>query len=148
MDRATGARQAKANLTVAKARVANCQHWRSKGIAITVGSGVTRKRIVSRWQKCNGKSDKSKGASSLEEAELSGLEDSSVGGFDCCSKGHQHDDWKEDNCRKVTFTLDSGAAVSAAPKSLGDDNPMQIEQRARQPRENPCKTKDFECYRL
>ena len=31
-------------------------------------------------------------------------------------------------CRKVTFTLDSGAAVSVAPKSLGDDYPMQIEE--------------------
>ena len=28
----------------------------------------------------------------------------------------------------MTFTLDSGAAVSAAPKSLGDDCPMQIEE--------------------
>ena len=28
----------------------------------------------------------------------------------------------------MTFTLDSGAAVSAAPKSLGDDYPMQIEE--------------------
>ena len=28
----------------------------------------------------------------------------------------------------MTFTLDSGAAVSVAPKSLGDDNPMQIEE--------------------
>ena len=28
----------------------------------------------------------------------------------------------------MTFTLDSGAAVSAAPKSLGYDYPMQIEQ--------------------
>ena len=27
----------------------------------------------------------------------------------------------------MTFTLDTGAAVSAAPKSLGDDYPMQIE---------------------
>ena len=28
----------------------------------------------------------------------------------------------------MTFTLDSGAAVSVAPKSLGDDYPMQIEE--------------------
>ena len=28
----------------------------------------------------------------------------------------------------MTFTLDSGAAVSAAPKSLGGDYPMQIEE--------------------
>ena len=28
----------------------------------------------------------------------------------------------------MTFTLDSGASVSAAPKSLGDDYPMQFEE--------------------
>ena len=28
----------------------------------------------------------------------------------------------------MTFTLDSGAAVSVAPKSLGDDYPMKIEE--------------------
>ena len=28
----------------------------------------------------------------------------------------------------MTFTLDSGAAVSSAPKSLGDDYPMLLEE--------------------
>ena len=32
------------------------------------------------------------------------------------------------NCRKVTFALDSGAAMSAAPKSLVEVYPMQIEE--------------------
>ena len=48
--------------------------------------------------------------------------------FVLCSFGNHCDDWKWNNCRKVTFTLDSGAAVSAAPKSHGDDYPMQIEE--------------------
>ena len=38
------------------------------------------------------------------------------------------DGWKWNDCRKVTITLDSGAAVSVAPKSLGDDYPMVIEE--------------------
>ena len=32
------------------------------------------------------------------------------------------------NCRTVTFILDSGAAVSAAPESLVDGHPTQIEE--------------------
>ena len=46
--------QAKGKLMMAKerAKVASGKHARhSKGIAITVGNGVTWKRIVSRWQK-------------------------------------------------------------------------------------------------
>ena len=58
-------------------------------------------RIVSRKKK-KGKGGKSKGASSL--------------------------DWKWNICRTVTFPLDSDAAVSAAPESLGDDHPMKIEK--------------------
>ena len=45
-----------------------------------------------------------------------------------CSFENPGDDRMWNNCRKVTFTLDSGAAVSAAPKSLGDDYPMQVEE--------------------
>ena len=71
---------------------------------------------------------KGKSASSLDESEKDGSEDTSVGGFGLCSFRIHCDDWKWRNCRKVTFTLDSGAAVSAAPKSLGDDYPMQIEE--------------------
>ena len=57
-----------------------------------------------------------------------GPENTPVGGFGLCSFRNHCDDWKWNNCRKVTFTLDSGAAVSAAAKSLGDDYPMQIEE--------------------
>ena len=44
-----------------------------------------------------------------------------------CARLEQCDDWKRNNHRKVTFTLDSGTAVSAAPKSFGDDYPIQID---------------------
>ena len=79
--------------------------------------------IKSKSKYCKGKS-----ASSLDESEKNGPENTSVGGFCLCSFRNHRDDWKWKNCRKVTFTLDSGAAVSAAPKSLGDDYPMQIEE--------------------
>ena len=78
--------------------------------------------------KSKSKYGKGTSASSLDESEKSGSEDTSVGGFGLCSFRNHRDDWKWKNCRKVTFTLDSGAAVSAAPKSLGDDYPMQIEE--------------------
>ena len=45
-----------------------------------------------------------------------------------CSFGNQCGDLKWNTCHEVTFNLDSGAAVSAAPTSLGDDCPMQIEE--------------------
>ena len=78
--------------------------------------------------KSKGKFGKGRSASSLDESEKNGSEDTSVGGFGLCSFRNHCDDWKWKICRKVTFTLDSGAAVSAAPKSLGDDYPMQIEE--------------------
>ena len=71
---------------------------------------------------------KGKSAGSLDESEENGPENTSVGGFGLCSFRNHCDDWKWINCRKVTFTLDSGATVSAAPKSLGDDYPMQTEE--------------------
>ena len=74
------------------------------------------------------KCGKGKSASSLDESEKNGPENTSVGGFGLCSFRNHCDDWKWKNCRKATFTLDSGAAVSAAPKSLGGDYPMQIEE--------------------
>ena len=71
---------------------------------------------------------KGKSAGSLHESETSVPENTSVGGFGLCSFGNsQYDEWKWNDCRKVTFTLDSGAAVSVAPKSLGDDYPMVVE---------------------
>ena len=97
-----------------------------------------------------GKSSKGKSAGSFDESEKNGPENTSVGGFGLCPFRKHCDDWKWNNCRRVTFTLNSGAAVSAAPKPLGDDYPMQIEE----PRSYKtatvllCKTKDFECCRL
>ena len=86
---------------------------------------VTWKKIAS---KSKVKGGKGKSASSLDESEANRPENASVGRFDLCSFGNQCDDWKWNNCLKVTFTLDSGAVVSAALESLGDDNPMQIEE--------------------
>ena len=54
MDRARKASQAKAKMMMAKekAKVASGKHAKHlMGIAITVGNGVTWKRIASRWQK-------------------------------------------------------------------------------------------------
>ena len=50
-------------------------------------------------------------AGSFDDSETRGPENTSVGGFGLCSFGNQCGDWKWNNCcRKVTFTLDSGAA--------------------------------------
>ena len=80
------------------------------------------------FTKSKSKGGKGKSAGSLDESEEHGPENTSVGGFSLCSFRNHCVDWKWNNCRKVTFSLDSGAAVSAAPKSLGDDYPMQIEE--------------------
>ena len=128
-DRARNASQAKAKLMMAKdkAKVASCKHAKHlMGTAITVGNGDTWKKDC--FIKSKSKRDKGKSASSLDESEKNGSENTSVGGFSLCSFRNHCDDWKWKNCRKVTFPLDSGAAVSAAPKSLGDDYPMQIEE--------------------
>ena len=91
--------------------------------AINVGNGDTWKRIVSPNPRAS-KGGKGKSAGSLDESEKNGPENTSVGGFGLCSFRNHCDDWKWNNCRKVTFTLGS----AAAPKSLGDDFPMQIEE--------------------
>ena len=80
------------------------------------------------FTKSKSKGGKGKSAGSLDESEEHGPENTSVGGFSLCSFRNHCVDWKWNNCRKVTFSLDSGAAVSAASKSLGDDYPMQIEE--------------------
>ena len=52
---------------------------------------------------------------------------------------------------KVTFTLDGGAAMSVAPKSLGKMiTRWQLKNRdcTKQRLENPYKMKDVEYYRL
>ena len=80
------------------------------------------------FTKAKAKGGKGKCAGSLDESEASGPENTSFGGFGLCTSGNQCDDRKWNNYRKVTFTLDSGAAVSVAPKSVGNDYPMQIEE--------------------
>ena len=107
--------------------MASGKHVRhSRGII--AGNGVTWKKTLHVWQNPRAKVAKGKSAGSPEEADSSGPENASVGGFGLCSFENPCGDWKWNNCRKVTFTLDSGAAVSAAPKSRGDDYPMQIEE--------------------
>ena len=121
-DSARKASQAKAKLMMAKekAKVASGKHAKH-----LMEWGHTEKNCLIKFKsKCG----KGKSASSFDESEKNGSEDTSVGGFGLCSCRNHCDDWKSTNCRKVTFTLDSGAAVSAAPKSLGDDYPMQIEE--------------------
>ena len=63
------------------------------------------------------KGGKGKSAGSLDESEASGPENTSVGGFGLCSFGNQCST-SGNNYRIATFTLDIGAAVSAARKSL------------------------------
>ena len=78
--------------------------------------------------KREGKGGNNQGSRNLHEAKASNPEDASVGGFGRCSFGSQCDDWNWNKCRTVTVTLDSGAAASAAPKSLGDDYTMKTEE--------------------
>ena len=92
-----------------------------EGYCITVGNGFTLARS-------KGKGGKGKSAGSLDESETSGPENTSADGFGLCSFKSPCGDWKWNNLFEVTFTLDSGAAVSAAPKSLGYDYPMQVEE--------------------
>ena len=128
-DRARKASQAKAKMMMVKekAKVASGKHAKHLvGTAITVGSGHTWKRIVSPNPRA--RVAKAKVQAVLMNPRKMDQENSSVGGFGLCSCRNDCDDWKWNNCRKVTFALDSGAAVSAAPKSLGDDYPMQIEE--------------------
>ena len=116
-DGARKASQAKGKLMMAKekAKVASGKHARHvKGIAITVGNGVTWKKDC--FAKAKAKGGEGKSAGSLDESEASGPEITSVGGCGLCSFGNQCDDWKWNNNRKATFTWDSGAPVSVAPK--------------------------------
>ena len=88
---------------------------------------------------------KGKSAGSLDESEASVPENTSVGGFGLCSFGNsQYDEWKWNGCRKATFTLDSGAAVSVAPPD--GNRRTEIVQNDDWRIRN--KMKDFECYRL
>ena len=78
--------------------------------------------------KTKGRGGKGIGAGSLDESQASDTKNASFGGFCLWSFGNLCDDGKWNNCRKVTFTLGTGAAVSAAASSLGDDYPMQMEE--------------------
>ena len=107
-------------------------------IPIFVGNGDIWKRTVSKIQEQVWQRQK-KSASSLDESEKNGSEDTSVGGFGLCSFRNHCDDWKWNNCLKVTSTLDSGVVVSVVPTSLGDVYVMQIEE--------PISYKTFFCAR-
>ena len=127
-DRARKASQTKAKMMMAKekAKVASGKH--AKHLRYCNHSWKWGHMEKDCFTKSKSKGDKGKSAGSLDESEENGPENTSVGGFGLCSFRNHCDDWKWNNCRKVTFTLYSGAAVSAAPKSLGDDYPMQIEE--------------------
>ena len=107
--------------------VASGKHARHlTGTAITVGNGDTWKRIVSPNPRPRVvKAKVLAGSMNPRKMDQKTLQLTDL----VCSRLETIcDDWKWNNCRKVTFTLDSGAAVSAAPKSLGDDYPMKIEE--------------------
>ena len=109
-----------------KAKVASGKHAKHlMGTAITVGNGDTWKRIVSPNPRARaGKAKVQAVLMNLRKLDQRTLQLADL----VCAHFEIFDDWKWNNCRKVTFTLDSGAAVSAAPKSLGDDYPVQIEE--------------------
>ena len=84
---------------MAKEKLASGKHARHLNVtAITVGNGVTWKRIAS---KSKVKGGKGKSASSLDESDGRGPENTSVGGHGLCSFGNQCGDWEWTNCRKV-----------------------------------------------
>ena len=111
----------------AKAKVTSGKHARHlKGIAIKFGSGVTWRRIVSQKPRPRVKAKvwaismnlKQVDQKTFQLADLICARLETVIMLTGCGTIY----------RKVTFTFDSGAAVSVAPESLGDDDPMQIEE--------------------
>ena len=128
-DRARKASQAKAKLMMSKQK-AKGGKWQARKACDGYCNHCWKWGHIEKdcFTRSKSKGGKGKSAGSLDESEKNGPENTSVGGFGLCSFRNHCDDWKWNNCRKVTFTLDSGAAVSAAPKSLGDDYPMQIEE--------------------
>ena len=111
---------------VREAEVANCKHsMHLKGTAITVGSGDTGKGLfhvgkkqMQGWQRQRCQhfwKPRQAVRTTLQLVDLVSV-----------SLENQDGDWKW-NC-KGTFALDSGAAVSAAPKPLGDNYPVKIEE--------------------
>ena len=108
--------------------MAKDQHAKhSKGMAITAGIGVTWRRIASFWRspRAQVKARVQAVSKKLRRVDQKTLQ---LVDLACAHSKTPGDGWRWNNCRKVTFTLDSGAAVSAAPKSLGHDYPMQIEE--------------------
>ena len=94
-DRARKASQEKSKLMMAKekAKVASGNHAKHlMDTAITVGNGDTWKRTVSLNPRAS--LAKAKSASSLDESEKNGSEDTSVGGFGLCSFRNHCGDWK------------------------------------------------------
>ena len=123
------ASQAKGKLmmTKEKAKVASGKHARHlKGIAITFGNGVRWKRIVS--QKPRSRVAKAKVLAASMNPRQVNQKTLQLADLVCARLETNVMTGKWNNYRKVTFTLDSGAAVSVAPKSLGDDYPMLIEE--------------------
>ena len=128
--RARKANQAKGKLMMArrtaKAKVTNGKHARHlKGIAIIVGHGHMEKDCFTQAET----KGKGKGAGSPDDSEASVPKKHFSWRIWFVLVGNSQDDeWKWNDCPKVTSTLDSGAAVSVAPKSLGDVYPMVIEE--------------------
>ena len=84
----------------------------------------------------NSKGGKDKSAGSLDESEENGPENTSVGGFGLCLFRNHCDDWKWNNCRKVTFTVDSEWCGGVWNAEITGSTQCK------------CKMKDFECCRL
>ena len=96
---------------------------RGQRIVITVGSVVTWRRTVSRWPSAKARVAIIKDLAVFtnpRQAIQRMLRSVDLVG---CSFGSPCDDWNWNKCRKVTVTLDSGAAASAAPKSLETTTP-------------------------
>ena len=128
-DRARKASQAKATPMMAKekAKVASGKHAKHlMETAITVGKGATWKRTVSLDPRAS--LAKAKVQAVLMNLRKINQRTLQLADSVCAHFETIVDDWKWKNCRKVTFTLDSVAAVSTKPKSCGDDYPMQIEE--------------------
>ena len=113
-----------------KAKVLSGKHARHlKGIAITVGNGVTWKRIVS--QRPMPRVVKAKVLAVSMKRRQVDQKNTSVGGFGFCSFGNSHHiDWKCTIFQSdVHFGQWCGSVCSTvAPESFGDDYPMQIEE--------------------
>ena len=114
-DRARKASQAKAKMMMAKGK-AKGGKWQARKAFDGYCNHSWKWGHMEKdcFTKSKSKGGKCKSAGSLDESEENGPENTSVGGFGLCSFRNHCDDWNWNNCRKVTFTRDSGVAVSAA----------------------------------